>query len=263
MVEQLPAAAAQAFERTGREIHIWAVPLDAPDSIMACSVAILSSDEMERMQRFRFEHLQRSYAVSQGFLRALLGRYASVAPKEIQFSYASQGNPSLTGISPKISFNMAHSAGLGLYAVTTDCELGVDIEQARELRDMESIVRQFFGPEESQEFLALPAPMRIGGFYNCWTRKEAFIKAVGEGLYMPLDSFRVTLAPSQPVELMHVHHDRQEAGKWTLEDLTAAVAEGVTSLGCALAGFAAALAYRDAPRPLAFRFARSVRDILK
>jgi 4'-phosphopantetheinyl transferase len=261
IVEQDPTAAGHRFELAGREVHIWTTPLDAPDPMVAHSMAILSSDETKRMRSFRFEHLQRSYAVSQGFWSTLLGRYASVAPTEVQFSYASKGKPSLAGISARIAFNSAHSAGLGLYAVTTDCEVGVDIEHARDLPDMENIARQFFGSEEATDLLSLPAQKRIAGFYNCWTRKEAFVKAVGEGLFMPLDSFRVTLAPGQPAELMHVLHDRLEAGQWTLTDLTAKLAEGVTSLGCPPEQFAAALAYRDTPRPLAFRFAKSVRDI--
>ena len=125
-----------------------------------------------------------------------------------------------------------------MIALTTGLEIGVDVEQIRPLPDMQSIADRSFRPEEASEIMSLPQPERDHAFYRCWTRKEAYIKAIGDGLSAPLDDFRVTVQPNTPARFVHIEHDASAAQRWTLHDLQVA------------AGYAAALAYHDQPRSL-------------
>ena len=127
---------------------------------------------------------------------------------------------------------------MALYAMTRDCDLGVDVEKIRRLEDLAQIAQRFFCPEEVRELLSLPPPQRKEVFFRCWSRKEAYIKATGDGLAIPLDSFRVTLMSGDRVEFVHFANDGELAKEWTLHDLPA------------IPGYAAAIAYHDAPRPL-------------
>src|SRR5208282_2181592 len=119
-------------------------------------------------------------------LRVLLGHYLGVAPGGIEFSYGPKGKPRLAA-PVDVRFNISHSGGLALFAFTLDCEIGVDVEHIRPLRDMQEIASRFFCAEEATELMSLPAHGREQAFYLCWTRKEAYLKAVGEGLSEPID----------------------------------------------------------------------------
>ena len=169
-------------------------------------------------------------------MRTLLACYVSVPPADIQFSYGKRGKPKLSRVTTDIRFNSSRSADVALYAVTRHCELGVDIEKVRSLWDMRQIADQFFCRQEAHELLSLPAAERNSAFFSCWSRKEAYIKAVGDGLSMPLNRFRVTLKPNDPVEVVHIGDDRQVAREWTLQNIAI------------VPGYAAALAYHDARR---------------
>ena len=195
---------------------------------------LLEPEERDRAARFRFDHLQHAFILARGGLRVLLGCYLGVCPAAVQFTYGSKGKPTLSGGS--VEFNVSHSGGLAVFAFTFGCEIGVDVEQIRSLPDMLEIASQFFCVEETAELMALPAGERERAFFLCWTRKEAYIKATGDGLSAPLDSFRVALRPGAPARFVHFKHDASAAASWTLHDL---------SLTPAHAG---ALAYRDAPR---------------
>jgi 4'-phosphopantetheinyl transferase len=208
------------------------------DAVVERCLEILSLDERVRANRYRFEDHRRSYILSRGVLRTLLGCYLSVPPANIQFSYGERGKPDLSGVTTDIRFNSSRSAGVALYAMTRHCELGVDIEKIRSLQDIEQIADRFFCSEEARELLNLPASRRESAFFNCWSRKEAYIKAVGDGLSMPLNGFRVTVKPDDPVEFVHIGNDRQVAREWTLDSI------GIVP------GYAAALAYRDTSRPV-------------
>ncbi len=141
-------------------------------------------------------------------------------------------------MSPRTSlqFNMSHSADMALFAFTNGCEVGADIEQVRPIRDMQDVATRFFSSSEAAELATMPPDCSTGAFFACWTRKEAYIKAIGEGLSAPLDSFRVSLRPGEPARFVSINDDKDEAAAWSLHDLA------VTP------GFAAAVAYRDAPR---------------
>lgn len=204
-----------------REVHVWFVEL-APSSVSveACFHS-LSADERERASRFRFEHLKTAFTLSRGILRVLLGRYLAVEPDRIRFGYGTRGKPRLAFPETPLEFNLAHSGRFLAVAFALGCELGVDIEEVRPVRDEESIVRRFFSREESQEWLELDRSQRDEAFFRCWTRKEAYIKALGDGLSMPLDSFRVSLRPGVPASLIHAAGDAA-ASKWSLCSLAPA-----------------------------------------
>lgn len=201
------------------------------DEALACR-AVLSRDEIARADRFAFEHLTRAYEIAHGALRLLLAGYLNTLPRAVEFTSGPRGKPELRD-SPGLRFNMAHSEDMALYAFGSDCEVGIDVEAVREIPDLESIARRFFCNAEASELLSIEAPVaRSEAFFRCWTRKEAYIKAVGEGLYLPLDEFQVTLLASDPAGFVHIGNDRAEAERWKLHHLDPAPA------------YIAALAYR-------------------
>lgn len=210
-----------------RRIEVWSVDLDAPAAPFA---ALLSDEERAHAARFRFEHLRRDYTVGRGVLRLLLGRYLALEPAAVRLRTGANGKPATDGI----SFNLSHCGATALLAFTSGCELGVDVEAIRPLPDLLDLARRFFCAEETDELLAVPAASRARAFFSIWTRKEAYVKATGHGLHTPLDRFRVSLdAPARFVYL-----DGDSPRYWMLHDLAAVPAH------------AAALAYRDAPRPV-------------
>lgn len=224
-------------ELTGRAVHVWPVSTYAPDTVVERFQALLAPDETDRADRFRFPRLRQSFTLARGALRVLLGRYLNTAPGDIEFAYGSKGKPALAADN-RLRFNASHSGDLALFTFTMDCEIGVDVELIRPMPDIEDVAKRFFCAEETEELMSLSGGQREHGFFLCWTRKEAYIKATGDGLATPLDAFRVTLRPGAPAVMVHVQQDPIAAQAWTLHDLTPAP------------GYAAALAYRDSPRPL-------------
>jgi 4'-phosphopantetheinyl transferase len=218
-------------------VHAWPVSIQAPDSIVEHFQHLLAPDETDRAAKFRFHHLRTAYILGRGALRILLGRYLDSPPQGLVFRYGSKGKPILDALG-RLQFNASHSGDLALFAFTMDCEIGVDVEAIRPMPDIEHIARRFFCAEETAELMSLPAGQREHAFFLCWTRKEAYIKATGEGLSTPLDAFRVILRPSDPAGIVHLAGDPAAARAWTLHDLRPAP------------GYAAALAYCDSARPL-------------
>jgi 4'-phosphopantetheinyl transferase len=145
----------------------------------------------------------------------LLGRYLDEEPRNLRFSYSQYRKPSLAGSERSLCFNLSHSDGLVLFAIACGRDVGVDVERLRELRDAEAIARRFFSVSENAALRDLPPEQRLEGFYRCWTRKEAFIKALGEGLSRPLDSFDVSIAG--PAALLRM--ETQDVERWTLHDV--------------------------------------------
>jgi 4'-phosphopantetheinyl transferase len=205
-----------------REVHVWFVELALdPASAETCS-GILSADERERASRFRFERTESAFTLSRGILRALLGRYLAIEPDRVRFAYEARGKPRLAFPESSLQFNLAHSGEFAAYAFASGCAVGVDIEKVRTVPEQESIVRRFFAHEECEEWLDLEAAQRDGAFYLCWTRKEAYIKALGGGLSIPLDSFRVSLRPGAPASPIHATGDPAAASGWSLYSLSPA-----------------------------------------
>jgi 4'-phosphopantetheinyl transferase len=207
-----------------RTIEVWSLDLESPPAPFA---EVLTEAERAQAARFHFEHLRRHYTVARGALRLLLGRYLSADPALIALRTGPKGKPF---VDAPLSFNVSHSGDLALLAFTRGPELGIDVEQFRPMPDLLPVARRFFCAEETEELMALPPPARQRAFFACWTRKEAYIKATGNGLHTPLDQFRVTLRPGEAARFVHIAND--DAGAWTLHDVV--VPEG----------YAAAVAYR-------------------
>ena len=185
---------------------------------------MLTVDERQRAERYIFERDRTHFVVARGLLRVLLGRYLRQEPQYLRFTYGPHGKPALatdTG-GGALGFNVSHSHGLALYAVTRGREVGVDVERIRPEVAQEKIAERFFSPREVTVLRALPTPLQAAAFFACWTRKEAYIKAKGEGLALPLDQFDVSLAPGEPAALSHTAWDPQEAACWALQDLAPA-----------------------------------------
>jgi 4'-phosphopantetheinyl transferase len=205
-----------------RDVHVWRVSLEQREASVERLRQLLSSDETARADRFHFNIDRRHFIVARGCLRTILSRYLEIAPAEIQFSYADHGKPQIaSAITPdqQLKFNLAHSGGLALYAFTLVGEIGVDLEHIRPEFTGDDIARRFFSATEVARLDKLPAQARHEAFFNCWTRKEAFIKAKGVGLSLALDQFDVTLAPAEPAALLRTCWDEHEAPRWSLQTI--------------------------------------------
>jgi 4'-phosphopantetheinyl transferase len=198
---------------------------------------MLSPQEQDRAARFRFEALRNSFILRRGALKLLLGRYLDICPDVVQFRYSGNQKPAIAP-EHRLKFNASHSGGLTVFAFTLDREIGIDVEHIRPVPDMAGIAKRFFCPEEAAELISLTGREQERAFFLGWTRKEAYVKALGSGLSEPLDSFRVTISPAAPAGFVHIAHDADAAKLWTLHDLALAPE------------YAGALAYADAPRPL-------------
>ena len=201
------------------EVHVWRVALEQPEQVVQRFRSTLEPEELYRADRFHFEKDRRGFVVSRGFLRAVLGRYLSANPEALRFSYGHYGKPALDGDHKQsaLRFNMSHSRSVALVAVIETRELGVDVEYIRADFASEEIARRFFSPREVAAFNALPVEQRVAAFFRCWTRKEAYIKAIGRGLSQPLDGFDVTLGPTEPAALLRADDDN--ASRWSLSDI--------------------------------------------
>jgi 4'-phosphopantetheinyl transferase len=203
------------------DVHIWCAALDQLPGRVSRLAQLLSVDERERAGRLVFEQHRQHFIVGRGLLRLILGRYLELAPDQLKFEYGRQGKPALANLSgpPALAFNLSHSHGLALYAVASNRALGVDVEAIRRLDDLEAIAKRFFSATEYTVLSSLPPAQKPTGFFNCWTRKEAYIKAIGDGLSYPLDRFDVSLRPGEPARLLRVQDDPQATGRWSLYHL--------------------------------------------
>lgn len=205
------------------EVHIWLASLEQPAECVQQFLATLAPDERTRAARFYFEKDRRHFIVARGILRALLGSYLQMSASDLHFTYNPYGKPALGLLahSPALSFNLSHSHEMALYAFTYGREIGVDIEYMRPLALDEylQLAQHHFSPREYATLRARPAAERKQAFFNCWTRKEAYIKARGKGLALPLDSFDVSLAPNEPAELLASREAPYTVTDWTLRAL--------------------------------------------
>jgi 4'-phosphopantetheinyl transferase len=183
---------------------------------------LLSADERSRAGRFAFERDRRRYIVARARLRQLLGERLGVAPGSLQFVYNPHGKPALARRPGQrdLRFNVSHSGELAAYAFAEGRDVGVDVEAVRELPDADDIAMRFFSRRERAAYMRLPARERPQGFFNCWTRKEAFIKALGEGLSHPLERFDVSLAPGEPARFLRVGETSGRDCGWWMESFS-------------------------------------------
>ena len=203
------------------QVHVWRASLDGPPSRVDALRQTMTVDELERSERYRFDEDRWRFVVARGTLRCILARYLKTVPEQVRLRYGKRGKPHLVGQSGAagLQFNVAHADGLALFAVARGRRIGVDIEgMDRDLAALE-IADRFFSPREIAALRQLPAEARAEGFFNGWTRKEAYIKARGDGLSLPLDRFEVSLAPGEPAALLSTAWDPEEASRWSLKEL--------------------------------------------
>jgi 4'-phosphopantetheinyl transferase len=237
-----PASAVDAsrLELHANDVHIWLAKLDdfAADSLQP----LLTEDELARAARFHFAKDRNHFMVARGWLRRLLGAYLDINARDLRFSYAEKGKPALEVEQPdllnrrsldrgsldrdsldqgSLNFNLAHSNALAIYAFSRDREVGVDLEFMRDDLADEKIAERFFSPGENEVLKGLPAELRKQAFFDCWTRKEAYIKARGEGLSMPLAEFDVSLAPGDAAALLSNHKEPEEVARWSMQSVVA------------------------------------------
>jgi 4'-phosphopantetheinyl transferase len=193
-----------------REIHVWCASLATDETTFERLESTLADQERERARRFIFERDRDRYIAARGILRDLLGKYLHCAPRSIEFVYGPYGKPALASdaLRPAICFNLSHSHGLAAVAIGQEREVGIDVELIRAEFASEAIAKRYFSAREIDELSRLPAELRTEGFFLCWTRKEAYIKAKGDGLQIPLDSFDVSLSPGRPATLSSVDQPR-------------------------------------------------------
>ena len=205
----------------GGEVHVWRVALDQPDDLLEQFHETLDEQELHRASRFHFEKHRRHFVVGRGALRQLLARYIDTKPERFRLSYGAYGKPALDGEHKhsRLRFNMSHSHEVALFAFAEDMEVGVDVEHIRADFASEDIARRFFSRREVETFDALPDHDQVNAFFRCWTRKEAYIKAIGKGLSQALDEFDVTLGPDVEPALLRVEGD--DASRWLLTDVNA------------------------------------------
>ena len=203
------------------EVHVWRAAADPAASAREGLRQTLAMSERARADRFAFRRDRDRFIARRGRLRAILGRYLAVDPGRLQFNDGSGGKPALApefgGM--RLRFNVSSSGGLVLYAVARGREIGVDLEAIQPAVAQERIPEHFFSPREVEVLRALPVAAQADAFFACWTRKEAYVKAVGEGLALPLDGFDVSLIPGEPAALLRTAGDAQEASRWSLRAL--------------------------------------------
>lgn len=203
------------------EAHAWLADLDqTPERVRALG-RVLSGDELARAERFRFPRDRDHFVVSRAVLRLLLGAYLGAPPAGLRFRYGARGKPSLAEESNRggLRFNVSHSHGLALFGFTRRAEVGIDLERVSGRLAGEQIAERFFAPREVRALRALPRAVQDEAFFHCWTRKEAFVKARGDGLSLPLELFEVTLAPGAPAALLSTAFDPPEAARWAMREL--------------------------------------------
>jgi 4'-phosphopantetheinyl transferase len=212
-----------ALERDdGLEVVMAGLALD-PAAVRGCA-AVLSGAERERAGRFAFARDARRYIVARARLRELLGARLEVPPGSVALATDAHGKPMLADPAQgdDLRFNLAHSDEMAVYAFSFGRDVGIDVEAVRTLRDTDALAAQWFSRREYEEYQALDPRQKLLGFFNCWTRKEAFVKALGEGLSRRLDSFDVSLAPGAPAELLRIEPGPGDDRRWHMESFSPA-----------------------------------------
>lgn len=205
-----------------------------PDTVIA-SAGILSENEQQRAHRFVLEQDRQRFVMRRAHLRKLLGERLGVSGARVHLATGIHGKPALAAPldSSGITFNLSHSGDLTVYAFASHTDVGIDVEAIRVIEEADRLAAIAFSPGEFETYERLPPESRLIGFLNCWTRKEAFVKATGTGLYQSLNSFDVSLAPDEPARLLRIGTIRGNAG-WLMHGF------------CPAPGFIAAVAARAA-----------------
>ena len=197
-------------------VHVWRIALNQEADRLERFRRTLEAGELERAGRFHFDKDRRHFIVARGFLRSVVARYLGSQPEALRFEYGAYGKPAL-GTEHTLRFNLSHSNEVALLAVSLDAEIGVDVEHIRADFASEDIARRYFSRAEVEVFNALRPEERVAAFFRCWTRKEAYIKAIGKGFSQSLSAFDVTLAPGIAPALLRAEDD--DASRWWMSDI--------------------------------------------
>jgi 4'-phosphopantetheinyl transferase len=223
-------------------VDVWATALDQAPAVLARLRGTLTDDETARADRFHFERDGHRFVIARAVLREILGAYLGVAPRAVRFVLGPRDKPALAPPvdAAGVQFNVSHSGEIALYAVTRREPVGVDVEQVRALDDLAALAERNFSRAECAALFALPPERRAVAFFSCWTRKEAYVKALGEGLSHPLQAFTVSFEDGAPARVVEIDGDIAAARRWTLAAIDVA------------AGYAAAVAV-DGPVTVTMR----------
>jgi 4'-phosphopantetheinyl transferase len=207
-----------------KEVEVVATALDLGRESVRALTALLSDSERERASRFVFERDRRRFTIARARLRQLLAERLGIQPGSLEFTYSAYGKPALARrfADSDLRFNVSHCEDLAVYALAVGQEVGIDVEVVRVMRDADDIAARFFSRRENEAYRALDPRDRPLGFFNCWTRKEAFIKALGEGLSHPLDRFDVSLAPGEPARILRVENAPGNNCGWRMRSFSPA-----------------------------------------
>lgn len=210
-------------------VHLWRRALHASAAELNSCYRLLSKEEQERALRFRIERPRKDFVLTRGTLRLLLARYLSTTAEEVSLRNSPNGKPFLEGEND-LCFNVSHTDGLALMAFAKRRAIGVDVENLERETEVAQLAERFFSPTERQALRQLSGEKLKQAFFRCWTRKEAYIKAKGDGLSLPLDQFDVSIAAGDRDALLATRPDPVESDRWMLSDVflgpgyTAAVA---------------------------------------
>ena len=209
---------------SGDEIHVWRAPLRMPTSYTRQLAKILSPDERARADQFCFKQDRDRFIACRGLLRVILGHYLGAEPSRLQFCYGAWGKPALseTLSGEGLRFNLSHSGELALFAVARDREIGIDLERVRPMPALEQLTERILSGREKAHLRALLPGQQQAFFFKCWTCKEAYAKARGEGLRQPFDRVEVSTVPGEPPRLLSIAGSSLEAAFWSLYELTPA-----------------------------------------
>jgi 4'-phosphopantetheinyl transferase len=212
------------FTLVENQVDIWHMDIAGETDNLHQYRSLLSQDEARRADRFHFEKHRTRFIKARAGMRQVLAGYTAIAAEALTFSYGTNGKPKLSEESKKsgISFNLSHSDDIAILAVTRGLTVGIDVERINPEFATEEIASRFFSAAEVECLQALPVAERVDGFFSCWTRKEAYIKALGDGLSLPLDSFEVAFGPGTPAALLRVKTDPSEVTRWSMYDIAVA-----------------------------------------
>lgn len=200
------------------EAHVWRIELDCATRTVAALSVTLSLEERRRADRFRSIELRERWTVAHAALRFVLARYARCEPSDLVFKLGEHGKPTLTKPVVEIPFNFCHTGNVALVGISGGGRVGIDAETLRPDVEIEELSGQFFAAAEAAEIHALPPDERLAAFFTCWCRKEAFVKALGNGLSMPLNRFQVSVNVGETARVLWA--DGEDVNKWSLFDIS-------------------------------------------
>lgn len=207
----------------GGAVHIWRAPLVLTASNVHGHWQTLATDERERAARYYLKRDRNRFVMVRGVLRAILGRYLGVEPRDVAFRHGVYGKPMLAApFDATLRFNVSRSGGLALYGVSCTGDIGVDLEHLRTLVASEEIAAQCFSHRERAALQAFPARLKPKAFFTCWTCKEAFVKARGDGLTFPLNRFDVSVGLGEQTGILSIDGSEREGASWWLRSLAPA-----------------------------------------